>query len=499
MKVEDDSSFCRFCGTRLPEKDQEITGKVPGKIPERKHTEIEYGKPGPGVSPMTIVIIVAIIILVLAVVASLVITRNTQPGEEGGGGPLPPEAANVGEGKAVTEVTSPEVKSYFSGFGNDNAGPGGGYGPALTGEINWIHDVGDSVAGYPVAADGRVYVAVVDVAEEGRNSTEMVAPSYRDSIIALDAATGDQIWQTDIAIPGKISDVELFVEGGSLYGAFQSEFQGAGIFKLDLTLNGAPVWPEPIIQDNEKLVGADFASGIVALVTETTTGENKLRLYNGETGKIMLATSPEGKASAPVGLDNGIALMEGYPNGDAYLVIRDMKGETVSRTKVGFSTPVGRPTATSGRVIVSGLWSFGRLMVEAYDTGNLSGKPLWRWDARVPGSAPPPSGAVVLDAGSYFVGPDGRLVAIDNGSGNLMPIEGRMEGEFVSPPVSDGATLYSVTDGGRLYGVQTGENLKYGWFAGLPVGMDPMNGMRLAYDDGRVFIACKGGILAGVQ
>jgi polyvinyl alcohol dehydrogenase (cytochrome) len=103
--------------------------------------------------------------------------------------------------------TAPFVAQWRSGgrsgtgvyFGDGRANV---YGvDAATGMLLWTRKVDDhasaSITGAPVVHQGRVFVGVQGLSEEGRGSTNNYACcTFRGSLVALDAASGEVLWRT---------------------------------------------------------------------------------------------------------------------------------------------------------------------------------------------------------------------------------------------------------------------------------------------------------------
>jgi polyvinyl alcohol dehydrogenase (cytochrome) len=132
--------------------------------------------------------------------------------------------------------TAPFVANWRSGgrsgtgvyFGDGRANV---YGlDAATGTPLWTRKVDEhasaSITGSPVVHDGRVFVGVQGLSEEGRGATNNYpCCTFRGSLVALDAATGDIRWKTyTIDEPGprakSASGVQMFgPAGGAIWSA----------------------------------------------------------------------------------------------------------------------------------------------------------------------------------------------------------------------------------------------------------------------------------------
>ena len=133
--------------------------------------------------------------------------------------------------------TSPYVAPYrassgrrgqavFFGDGRANV-----YGvDAQSGALLWTTHVDDhasaGVTGSPVAHDGRLFVGVQGLSEEGRGSTGgYPCCTFRGSLVALDVSTGQQLWKTytidETAPRGKNKDgVQMYgPAGGGIWSA----------------------------------------------------------------------------------------------------------------------------------------------------------------------------------------------------------------------------------------------------------------------------------------
>jgi hypothetical protein len=245
-------------------------------------------------------------------------------------------------------------------------------------------------------------------------------------------------------------------------------------------------------------IGVTVADNVLVLVTVSDSDTYKVTGYSTGDGRKLWARSAEGKLSPSGRYPGGIVIVEAKGSEKATLVFRDLNGEEISRTPLGFSTPWGAPVVVGNRVIAGGLWSFGRCMVECYDTGDLSGGPLWRWDDWLAGEEPPQSGFVVLDGKCIFTGPLGRLVVLDMETGKEQVPRGGLDYEFIAPPVSNGNLVFGITSDG-LIGAVDPSGPEVAWVFRLQGGLKPQRGQGIGYYEGRIYCPCRGGILVAIE
>jgi len=217
---------------------------------------------------------------------------------------------------------------------------------AATGTLLWKTRVDDHpvarVTGSPVFHEGRLYVPVASGEETAGARSDYECCRFRGSVVALDGASGRQIWKTytiaDEARPTKKNKV-----GTQMWGP-----------------SGAPIWSSPVVDVNRKalyvttgdnysdppsatsdaFLAFDLESGKVLWSRQTTTADawNTACRLEDKTNCPESAGPDFDFASPPilVTLAGGRrALVAGQKSGVVYAVDPDRDGAMLWQTRVG--------------------------------------------------------------------------------------------------------------------------------------------------------------------
>ncbi len=143
--------------------------------------------------------------------------------------------------RATAEVRTPVVIPSWSAASSAPARPLAYFGDivgrayavdARTGELVWKHRVDDhaaaTITGAPVYHAGKLYVPVSSLEEAATDPTYPCC-TFRGSVVALDAATGKEVWKT-YTIPTPPRQVGKTSNGTAIYAP-----------------SGAPVWNSPTL------------------------------------------------------------------------------------------------------------------------------------------------------------------------------------------------------------------------------------------------------------
>jgi polyvinyl alcohol dehydrogenase (cytochrome) len=305
------------------------------------------------------------------------------------------------------------------------------------------------LTGSPVLHEGRLYVPVSS-SEEGVGSlTDYECCKFRGSIVALEAATGRQIWKT-YTIPEEPKPVRKNAKGTQLWGP-----------------SGAPIWSSPVV---------DAARGALYVTTGNnysdppTATSDAFMAMDLQTGRILwthqvtardayvsacrlpdTTNCPEAKgpdfdfAASPilVSLGNGRrALVAGHKSGNVYAVDPDREGARLWETRVGEGGSMGGVqwgSAADGQNVYVALSDLGRVTLsytQFTDADRTRGGGMFALrladGARVWHTLPPPcdarprcspaqSGAVSAVPGVAFAGSlDGFLRAYSTSTGAVV-------------------------------------------------------------------------------
>jgi polyvinyl alcohol dehydrogenase (cytochrome) len=305
------------------------------------------------------------------------------------------------------------------------------------------------LTGSPILHEGRLYVPVSS-SEEGVGSlTDYECCKFRGSVVALDAATGRQIWKS-YTIPDEPRPVRKNAKGVQLWGP-----------------SGAPIWSSPVVDPVRRALYVTTGNNYSDPTTGTSDAFMALDL---ETGRILWThqvtardayvsacrltdktNCPEANgpdfdfAASPilVTLGNGRrALVAGHKSGNVYAVDPDREGARLWETRVGEGGSMGGvqwgSAADADHVYVA-LSDLGRIMLsytQFTDADRTRGGGMFAlrladgarvWHAppvpcdNRPRCSPAQSGAVSASPGVAFAGSlDGHLRAYAASTGAVV-------------------------------------------------------------------------------
>jgi outer membrane protein assembly factor BamB len=333
-------------------------------------------------------------------------------------------------GEAV--YTSPAVINGVVYFGS-SSGDGLVYAVnAATGDRKWTKDCGgfSNEAGSPAVAYGRVYVAC------------------RSAVLALDASTGQVLWETtdpffDHPFP------EITAANGALYVASYHEgnTRRESVYALDAD-TGAVLWKltgnwdvtTPAIADGMVFVGCYFAS---------------LCAIDPVTGVLVWQYTADGTIS-PAAVAGGVVYFGSlsrisFNNNDTHVYALDATTGALLWRRSVITTPnaaqddvLSTPAIANGIVYIgSGYYTpnGGRLYAVDASTGTL----LWKYDAAglLNYSSPAVANGVVYfgSTNSDRFGSTGDIYALDEETGDLL-WKYHAEEQIVSSPAVVNGRLY---------------------------------------------------------
>ena len=245
---------------------------------------------------------------------------------------------------------------------------------AATGKAFWKTKVDDfplaGITSSPVFHSGRIYVGVRSGEESAGASPDYECCRFRGSLVALDAATGKQIWKT-YTIP-EPRPTRKNKSGTQLWGP-----------------SGAPIWSSPAIDERRKVIYVTTGDNYSDPPTRTSDAFMALDLDSGRilwsrqmtesdayTAACRLADKtncPEVNgpdfdfASSPilVNLPNGKrALVAGQKSGVVHAIDPDQQGEVLWQTRVGKGGTMGGVqwgSAVDGQNVYVAVSDIGRI------------------------------------------------------------------------------------------------------------------------------------------
>jgi polyvinyl alcohol dehydrogenase (cytochrome) len=307
---------------------------------------------------------------------------------------------------------------------------------AETGALLWKVHVEDhasaKLTGAPTLYEGRLYVPVSSGEEGAGGNPKYPCCTFRGSIVALDAATGKQIWKTYM-IPDEPQPTTKSADGVQHWGA-----AGAGVWSAPtidakrkvLYATTGDAYTEPAAKTTDAIVALDLATGKVQWVVQGT--ENDVWLARCTDGK------PEGNCPEKLGPDQDFSaspilktlpdgkriLVAGQKSGNVWAYDPDNKGAVVWRTALTKST-----TEFGGKIIWGGA-ADDQAAYFGLGTGGIAGVALTngerKWFTTLEPSAamakhPGQDGPLTAIPGVVFSGGwDGVLRALSASDGHVV-------------------------------------------------------------------------------
>jgi polyvinyl alcohol dehydrogenase (cytochrome) len=358
----------------------------------------------------------------------------------------------------------------------------------ITGQQVWKRKVDEhtaaAITGAPAIADGKVFVPVQGLNEEGsggRGNTPCC--TFRGSLVALDANTGAQIWKTYTVDEPKVrgrntrSGQDAYgPAGGGIWAAPTVDMARRSVY---VTTGNA--YAEPSQPMTDAVIAMDIASGKVKWVYQATPNDNWLggcgRTSGGNPGCPEVQGPDHDFSAAPVlaRVGNRQLIVVPQKSGIAYAIDPD-KGTVVWQYRFGAGSGLGGQwgAAFDGRQAYFGVGSYQTPTpggVKAVDVA--TGKEVW--------SAAPPSPA--LCAGTP------RCNASQGGATTAIP------GAVIAVSIDGGIRGYAADDGTVLWTFDT--NKGFETVNGVKATGASIDGSPLVIGGGMIFVnSGYGGIAA---
>ena len=370
---------------------------------------------------------------------------------------------------------------------------------AANGELLWKVHIDEharaTIVGAPVYYDQRLYVPIT-AAEEGRAmDPKYECCSARGALVALDAATGRQIWKT-YTIADQPAPTRKNSDGTQMWGPSGASIWSAPTIDVERKIIYAGTgdnFSDPATKMSDAVIAFDMATGKILWSKQLTEGD----VYNMSCGPGRNAAScPEkpgpdfdiGASPILVKLANGKrVLLVSQKSAIAYGLDPDNHGEILWQTRVGRGGALGGiqwGSASDGRNMYVALSDIRfrlqdkKRALDPKSGGGLfaldtaTGHKVWAADppdcgAR-PSCSPAQSAAVSTIPGVVFSGSeDGRLRAYSTSDGKVIwTFDTAVEFTTVNGLKTTGGSMDGpgpVIAGGMLY-VDSG----YGNWGGLP-------------------------------
>jgi polyvinyl alcohol dehydrogenase (cytochrome) len=222
---------------------------------------------------------------------------------------------------------------------------------AATGQLLWKVKVEDHpasrVTGGPVFYAGRLYVPVSSIEEASAMSPAYECCKFRGSLVALDGASGKQIWKT-FSLPDPATPYQKSATGTQLWGPA-----------------GAAIWSAPTIDVKKKVIYAGTGNSYTNVETHTT---DAILAFDLESGSLLWSSQVLPKDNFTMGCGRGIncpedrgpdfdfgssPILRELPGGKRVLVCGQKSGvvwglDPDNRGKVLWQTRLGQGSALGG-------------------------------------------------------------------------------------------------------------------------------------------------------
>jgi len=316
---------------------------------------------------------------------------------------------------------------------------------ANTGQLRWKHHVDNHPAvrtvGSPKVHGGRVYMPVSSGEEVYGGSATYECCKFRGSIVALDADTGMQMWQS-FTIPDPAHPTRRNAVGTQLYGP-----SGAGVWSsptIDVEHQRiyaatGDSYSDPPAPTSDAVLAFDLGSGAMQWAHQATSGDAfNVACTLPDTTNCPLAKGSDVDFSSPpilVSVARGKRLLVlGQKSGMVYALDPDNGGQQVWANRVAMGGLLGGVmwgSASDGRnvyVAISDYVADFKLNPKAGGLVALrlaDGKELWRTVVSGcgdnAGCSPAQPAAVTLIPGAVFSGSrDGHLRAYETTTGHVI-------------------------------------------------------------------------------
>lgn len=222
---------------------------------------------------------------------------------------------------------------------------------AVTGELLWTVKVEEhpssGITGAPAFYNGRLYVPVSSIEEASAMASTYECCKFRGSLVALDGASGKQIWKT-YSIPDPAKPYRKGSTGTQLWGPA-----------------GGAIWSAPTIDVEKKVIYAGTGNSYTDVENHTT---DSILAFDLETGSLLWSSQVQPKDNFTMGCLRGTncpedkgpdfdfgssPILRELPGGKRVLVCGQKSGvvwglDPDQRGKILWQTRVGQGSALGG-------------------------------------------------------------------------------------------------------------------------------------------------------
>jgi polyvinyl alcohol dehydrogenase (cytochrome) len=283
--------------------------------------------------------------------------------------------ASVRSAVVIGRIEKESGPSYAAFFGDSR---GVVYGVAAdTGRLLWKANVDSHpaarITGSPTFYRGRLYVPVSSSEESSAAAPDYQCCRFRGSVVALDGATGKQVWKT-YTINEEAHPTEKNKNGTQLWGPSGSSVWSSPTIDMKsnvLYVTTGDNYSHPSTKTSDAFVAMDLDSGKILWSRQMTPSD----VWNTACRMLDKTNCPEssgpdfdfGASPILVTLSNGRrALIAGQKSGVVYAVDPDKDGEVIWQVRVGKGGTLGGiewGSATDQSNVYVALSDIGRILV----------------------------------------------------------------------------------------------------------------------------------------
>jgi polyvinyl alcohol dehydrogenase (cytochrome) len=223
---------------------------------------------------------------------------------------------------------------------------------AATGQLRWKKKADEHpiarVTGTPKFADGRLYVPVSSLEELVGADPKYSCCTFRGSVMALDASTGDQIWKTYTIgeTPKPTTKNRL---GTQLYGPSGAAVWSSPTLDLErrtIYIGTGDSYSEPAAPTSDAIMAIDLDSGAIKWVRQLTSGDAwNLACGGADSANCPASNGPDFDFGSP-------PILVTLPSGERRLVVGQKSGVVhgldAATGKVLWSTRIGKGGVLGG-------------------------------------------------------------------------------------------------------------------------------------------------------
>ena len=222
---------------------------------------------------------------------------------------------------------------------------------AETGAELWSRNVeshpGARITGAPTLHEGRLYVPVSSLEEALAGNPGYGCCTFRGSVVALDAATGEQIWKS-FTIPEEPSPRGTGPDGTTLSGPAGAAIWGAPTIDAERGLVYAATgnaYTQPAAETSDAIVAFDIDTGEIRWFNQLTPADAFILGCGGDNPNCPEDEGPDhdfGASPALVTMTNGSDLLViGQKSGMTYGLDPDRAGRIVWEYRAGAGSALG--------------------------------------------------------------------------------------------------------------------------------------------------------------